>query len=90
MSTLTVFLSALFFTLLGMAWIVGYDFVKKHSPQHLVRFYMLMATIRFVFVCTIVLAYAMFSAQREDAKEFAIMFIGMYVVMMVVTLIIKH
>ena len=83
-------LSVLFFTLLGVAYVKGYDVVKKHSPDHLVHFYLIMATIRMLLVLTIVGLYVYFTENREDAIRFAIIFIIMYAIMMVITLKLRH
>ena len=85
-----IILSALFFTLLGVAYVKGYDLVKKHSPDHLVHFYLIMATIRMLLVVTVVGLYVFFTENREDAIHFAIIFIIMYAVTMVVTLLMRH
>jgi cytochrome c biogenesis factor len=87
---LEYFLSVLFFTLLGVAYVKGYDIVKKHSPDHLVHFYLIMATIRMLLVATVVGLYVFFTENREDAIHFAIIFIIMYAVTMVVTLLMRH
>ena len=83
-------LSALFFIVLGVAYVKGYDFVKRHSPDHLVHFYLIMATIRMLLVTTVVGLYVFFTENREDAIHFAIIFIIMYAVTMVVTLLMRH
>ena len=83
-------LSILFFTLLGVAYVKGYDLVKKHSPDHLAHFYLIMATIRMLLVATVVGLYVFFTENREDAIHFAIIFIIMYAIMMVVTLSMRH
>lgn len=88
--TLEFFLSALFFTLLGMAYVKGYDIVNHHSPEHLPHFYLIMATIRMLLVATVVALYVFFTENRENAIQFAIIFIIMYVIMMVVTLKLRH
>lgn len=90
MSVLAISLSALFFVVLGLAYVKGLGFVKRHSPEHMVHFYLIMATIRMLLVATIVIIYVLLSDNRDDAVRFAAMFFGMYVVMMVVTLILKH
>lgn len=90
MILLTIFLSVLFFTVLGVAYVKGYDFVKSRSPEHLVHFYLVMATIRLVLVATVVAIYVFLSVSKEDSIHFAAMFIGMYVAMMIITLILKH
>ena len=87
---LELFLSALFLTLLGSAYVKGYDVVKRHSPDHLVHFYLIMATARMLLVGTVVAFYVLFAENREDAIRFALIFILMYVVMMVVTLKLRH
>ncbi len=90
MSVLTISLSALFFVILGTAYVKGLGFVKRHVPEHMVHFYLIMATIRMLLVATIVVLYVLLSDNRDDSIGFAAMFLGMYVVMMVVTLILKH
>ena len=84
------FLSVLFFTLLGVAYVKGYDVVKKHSPDHLVHFYLIMATIRMLLVAMVVGLYVFFTENREDAIHFAAVFIIMYAITMVVTLKLRH
>lgn len=90
MDILTVFLSVLFFTLLGTAYCKGYDFTAKHSHEKLPQFYLVMTVIRFILVMTVIGLYAVFSTDRTKTIEFAITFFAMYVVMMVVTLKLKH
>jgi len=90
MSLLSVFLSVLFFTLLGAVYVKGYDFVKARSPKRLPQFYLILATIRMLLVATVVAIYVILSQNRQDSIHFAAMFFGMYVVMMIITLILKH
>ena len=84
------FLSVLFFTLLGVAYVKGYDIVKRHSPDHLVHFYLIMATIRMLLVATVVGLYVFFTENRENAIHFAAVFLIMYAITMVVTLLMRH
>lgn len=90
MSALAIFLSALFFTLLGAVYVKGYDFVKARSPERLPQFYMILAAIRMLLVATVVAVYVTLSPNRQDSILFAAMFLGMYAVMMIITLILKH
>ena len=86
-----IFLAALFFTLMGVAYVKGYDVVKRHSPDHLIHFYLIMATVRMLLVATMIVIYILLLAQnREDAIRFALICIIMYVVMMVITLWMRH
>jgi cytochrome c biogenesis factor len=87
---LEIILSALFFTFLGILYVRGYDIVKKHSPEHLPHFYLIMATIRMLLVVTIVGLYVFFTDNREDTIRFAAIILIMYAIMMVVTLKIRH
>ena len=87
---LEIILSALFFTFLGILYVRGYDIVKKHSPEHLPHFYLIMATIRMLLVASVVALYVFFTENREDTIRFALTIIIMYVVMMVVTLKLRH
>ena len=85
-----IVLSILFFTLLGVAYVKGYDLVKRHSPDHLVHFYLIMATIRMLLVLTVVGLYVYFTENREDAIRFVGIFIIMYAITMVITLKLRH
>lgn len=86
-----VILAALFFTLLGAAYVKGYDIVKKHSPEHLVHFYLIMATARMLLVATVLAVYVLaVSHSREESIRFALIYIIMYIVMMAVTLRMRH
>ena len=87
---MTYFLAALFFMLLGVAYVKGYDLVKSRSPEHLVHFYLVMATIRMLLVATVVGLYVFFAPTREDAIRFALIILIMYAIMMVVTLKLRH
>ena len=83
-------LSVLFFTLLGVTYVKGYDIVKRHSPDPLVHFYLIMATIRMLLVASVVGLYVFFTENREDAIHFAAIFLIMYAIMMVITLLMRH
>lgn len=83
-------LAALFFTLLGAAYVKGYDVVKTRSPEHLPHYYLIMATIRMLLILTMIGLYVLFADSRENAIHFALACIGMYVVMMTATLILRH
>lgn len=85
-----VLLSIAFFSLLGLAYVKGYDAVKKRSAEHLPHFYLIMAVIRMLLVGTVVAIYVLASENRDHSIRFALMFIMMYVVMMVVTLKLRH
>ena len=85
-----IFIAAFLMTLIGMAYVKGYDFVKLRSPEHLVHFYLIMAMIRILLVSTIVALYAFFAANREDTIRFAAIILILYAIMMVVTLKLRH
>ena len=83
-------LAALLLILMGAAYVKGYDLVKRKSPEHLPQFYLIMTTIRMLLVLTVVGLYVLFTENREDSIRFALTFLIMYVVMMVVTLKLRH
>jgi len=87
---LKIFLALLFFLLLGVAYVKGYDVVKRRSPEHLPHFYLIMATIRMLLVMTVVGLYVFFAPSREDAIHFAVIILIMYAITMVVTLSMRH
>lgn len=84
------FFVVLFFMLLGVAYVKGYDLVKSRSPEHLVHFYLIMATIRMLLVVTVVGLYVFFAPNREDAIHFAAIILIMYAITMVITLTLRH
>ena len=88
--TFEILFAAVFFTLLGTLYVKGYDIVKSRSPEHLPQFYLIMATIRMLLVATVIGLYVFFTENREDTIRFALIYIIMYVVMMVVTLKLRH
>jgi len=83
-------LAALFFLTLGTVYVKGYDLVKARSPEYLPQFYLIMATIRMLLVLTVIGLYVFFSDDKESSTHFALSCIGMYAVMMVVTLSLRH
>jgi len=85
-----VLIAALLFAFLGVAYVKGYDLVKARSPEHLVHFYLIMATIRMLLVATVVALYVFFAPNREIAVRFAVIILIMYAITMVVTLILRH
>ncbi|MBP5340461.1 MAG: hypothetical protein J6Z14_14360 [Prevotella sp.] len=83
-------LAALLITMLGVAYVKGYDYVKKHSPEHLVHFYLIMATVRLLLIGTAVALYVLFADSREEAIRYALIILIMYALMMVTTLTMRH
>ncbi|MBQ8464361.1 MAG: hypothetical protein IJ544_09645 [Prevotella sp.] len=82
--------AALLITLLGVAYVKGFDLVKRHSPDRLPQFCLLMAAIRFLLLATLFAISVFFSETREETTRFAIVYIIMYVLMMTVTLSLRH
>lgn len=90
MSPPTVFAVVLVFTLLTVGYLKGLRFVERHSPDDLVKFHFIMVAVRFLFAVTAVGIYMLFAASREDALRFAALILGLYLTMIVVTIILKH
>lgn len=82
--------AALLITLLGVAYVKGFDFTSRHAPDRLPQFCMLMAAIRFLLLATYFAISVYICESREEAFRFAIIYIIMYVVMMVATLSMRH
>ena len=85
-----ILLTALLFVLLGTAYVKGYDVVKRRSPDQLAHFYLIMATVRLLIAATAGAIGVLTAGNRDDAIGFALAFIIMYVVTMVVTLWLRH
>lgn len=83
--------SAFLFVVLGAAWLKGVDVVRQQSPQSLPKFYMAFAAFRVVTVLAYAAVYIFFISQSlGQSKAFVAMLFAMYVVMMAVTLWLKH
>ncbi len=92
MPSLTSFIScALLFALLGGAWTIGLDVVKKHFIQYLVPYCILFTVVRFTVVLAVIGTYVFcLSDSHAESKAFAAMVLIMYGAMMVITYVIKH
>ena len=76
--------------LLGKAHVVGFDFVKKHSVAHLPQFCLAMTVIRLVLVGTLAGVVILLKENRDDAMQFAVIYLIMYAIMVVVSLWLRH
>lgn len=90
MSPLAVFADVLVFTLLTLGYVKGIRIVARHSPDNLVRFHFIMVAVRFIFAVTAVGIYALLSPSREETMHFAALTLGLYLAMIVVTIILKQ
>ena len=90
MNPLVVFATVLVFTLLTVGYVKGIRFVAKHSPDNLIKFHFIMVAVRFIFAITAVGIYALLSTSREETMHFAALILGLYLTMIVVTIILKH
>lgn len=90
MSLVTIFLTVLAFTLLTVGYLKGRRIVENNEPESLVKFHFIMVAVRFLFAVTAVGIYSLFSDNREDTIYFAALVVGLYLAMIVATLILKH
>lgn len=90
-SVVTIIVSLLLFAALGAGWIAGYNYFKSRHPRWLVRFYMVYAVFRMVVIVGYMAFYIfLISGSSTESKTFALIILSMYVVMMTLTLILKH
>ena len=90
MSPVAVFIACLTFSLLTVAYVMGARTVRKTSPDNLVKFHFIMVAIRFIFAVTIVGIFTLFADNRQETMHFAALILVLYIVMIAVTLILKH
>lgn len=91
MTLTTIVLTAALFIVLGTGYCLGWDYVKRTMPEHLVHYYLVAAVLRFLIVAVVVLAYIRLAdVSRTENIHFALMVAAMYVAMMVITLRLKH
>lgn len=87
LSPLTIFLLVAMFTLLGVGWKKGYDFVKSRAPKQIVKFYFAYATFRMITILLVTGVYVLFISQNKtESKNFVVMEFVLYAAMMVLTL----
>ena len=77
-------------TLLVVAYVRLYDVVKTHQPEALPRFYLIMTVIRMILVVSLAGIYALLADDRQDVIRFVAIYMAMYVVMMMITLSLRH
>lgn len=85
-----VFFTALFFFILGGAWVIGFNIVKKHDESMLPRYYMIMMTIRFLLTALLILLFTLIIEDKTLHHSFALMALGMYVIMIIISFTLKH
>lgn len=91
MSILPVIFGVSFYSALAFVWVKGVRYLKKHAPQHLPGFHMILTVIRMISILTVIGLYLIFiSESQEETEAFVIMMLSMYALMMAVTLLIRH
>lgn len=91
MSITVVILTVLFFLAMGFVYCVGWDYVKKHMPEHQVHFYMIAAAARFILVALLILAYIRLAGDTQHGNiKFAMLALALYVALMIVIMRWKH
>ncbi len=89
--TLWIWVAVVYYTLFIYVWVKGLDTVQKHQPEGVVRFYFVIASIRFLMALTIVALYMLFSNHtHSEAVAFCTIFSLMYVVAIIVSIVLKH
>ena len=83
-------LSTLLIALLGVAYVKGYDIVKSRSRERLPQFYLIMATVRFVLIATMIALVFIFTEDKAEARQFALYTLIIYGLMMATTLALRH
>lgn len=87
LSPLTIFLLVAIFTLLGVGWKKGCDFVKSRAPKQMTKFYFAYATFRMLTILLVSGVYLLFISQsKTESKAFVVVEFLLYAAMMVLTL----
>lgn len=89
MSTFAFISSIGFFVLMGTVCIKGCDYVQRVAPSYIAQFYLVMGAIRMVLTLTVIALYIALSDDRESAIRFTAVFLIMYAIMMMATLVIN-
>ena len=89
--TLWLIVAVVFYTLFIYIWVKGLGTVQKHQPEAAVKFYFIIASVRFVMALTIVAIYMLFGNHtHREAAVFCTVFSLMYVVAIIISVALKH
>jgi hypothetical protein len=90
MLTTAICLTTAVFATLAFAYIRGMAFVKQNAPDNMVKFHFIMVAVRFMFAVTAVGLFILFSDNRHDTLVFAAFVVALYLLVMALTIIVKH
>ena len=77
MSILPVIFGVSFYSALAFVWVKGVRYLKKHAPQHLPGFHMILTVIRMISILTVIGLYLIFiSESQEETEAFVIMMLS--------------
>ena len=83
--------AVVFYTLFIFIWVKGLDAVQRHQPESAVKFYYIIASIRFIMALTIVALYMLLDSHtHSEAVVFCTTFTLMYAVAIIVSVALKH
>lgn len=89
--TLWIFVATVFYTIFIYVWVKGLGTIKEHNPEGTVKFYFVIASIRFIMALTIVALFMLFSnSTHKEAVVFCTTFSLMYIIAIIVSIILKH
>lgn len=86
-----IVVATLYYLLFIYSWVKGLGMVQRYQPTEVVRFYFVVAAIRFVMALTIVALFMLFgSHSRGEATVFCTAFSLMYALAIIVSVALKH
>lgn len=89
--TLWIIVAIVYYTLFIYSWVKGLGTVKEYQPEGVVKFYFIMASIRFIMALTIVALYMLIGHHtHQEAAVFCTTFSLMYVLAIIVSVVLKH
>ena len=89
--TLWILVAIVYYTLFIYVWVKGLGTIQEHQPEGVVKFYFVIASIRFLMALTIVALYMLFSHHtHHEAAVFCTVFSLMYAVAIIVSIALKH
>ena len=88
---LWIIVAIVYYTLFIYRWVKGLGTVKEYQPEGMVKFYFIMASIRFIMALTIVALFMIFGHHtHQEAVVFCTTFSLMYVLAIIVSVVLKH
>lgn len=76
-------ISALYTIIINFVYVTSWSKISKSSPNTMTRFYLAASALRLISAALVVTAYCLISHDKDNIRDFALLFMAFYIVMLV-------